>query len=176
MKITSIADINWDDVRALKPFNTFGNFTGVTYTHGAGRLRGHALKVWEGEVNNIDYVIYSYATPVAWHTPYSGWRVVVDSFSMMTSSRHQSQLWQLSQGSDVVTEVGFRWNWLSPAQVNMLIQLRDKTRYGRDYIIPRGQEQRTLSALLRGGHVVTTRVHGRDGYRLSPVTAERIAR
>lgn len=37
-----------------------------------------------------DYVVYSYATPIAWHVPGEGWTVPDVKYSV-TTSRHQAQ-------------------------------------------------------------------------------------
>jgi hypothetical protein len=36
----------------------------------------------------MDYVVYSYHTPIAWHTP-EGWYIVAQKFSQ-TTSKHQN--------------------------------------------------------------------------------------
>jgi len=38
----------------------------------------------------IDYTVYSYNTPIAWHSP-KGWHIVEQKFSN-TTSRHQSRV------------------------------------------------------------------------------------
>jgi hypothetical protein len=40
--------------------------------------------------SEIDYTVYSYNTPIAWHSP-KGWHIVEQKFSS-TTSRHQSRV------------------------------------------------------------------------------------
>lgn len=78
---------------------------GLRFTNATGSLSGHASTPCGfgmidpegpdyaqqrdcGEV--IDYTVYSYDTPIAWHTP-SGWHVVEQRFSVTTSC-HQGQV------------------------------------------------------------------------------------
>lgn len=66
----------------LSPPNTIGGF-GVD-TGWLGVVRATALNLADA-----DYVIYSYATPIAWHTHYGLW-VVPDVKYSVTTTRHQS--------------------------------------------------------------------------------------
>lgn len=49
----------------------------------AARLRADSTR------HGIDLIIYSYATPIAWHVRGAGWRVPDVTYSV-TTSRHQS--------------------------------------------------------------------------------------
>lgn len=72
-------------LRHLRPF-TGSNFYGTTSFEGFGRARrdlGHALAI-----ENADYIVYSYATPIAWHIGGS-WVMPHDRYSV-TTSKHQS--------------------------------------------------------------------------------------
>ena len=58
------------------------------------------LNVWESdkltesrEVSKEMYVVYSYGTPIAWHTQAYGWYVVEQKFSV-TTSKHQNYVRQ----------------------------------------------------------------------------------
>lgn len=62
--------------------------SGSRYSLGSGRLSGAALEVFYNEVNSLDYAVYSYGTPIAWHT-LEGWYVVEQKFSV-TTSKHQN--------------------------------------------------------------------------------------
>jgi hypothetical protein len=60
-----------------------------------GRLEGNALDMWHKDRPHIDYVVYSYATPIAWHFRYPGlWAVggwmIPDTTYSHTTTRHQS--------------------------------------------------------------------------------------
>jgi hypothetical protein len=78
---------------------------GLRFSNSTGSLSGHAsTPCGFGEIDPsgpdyahqrdcgevIDYTIYSYDTPIAWHTP-SGWYVVGQKFSTTTSC-HQGQV------------------------------------------------------------------------------------
>ena len=67
---------------------TASALSGSTYSLGAGRLRGEELEKFYQEVNFIKYAVYSYGTPIAWHT-LGGWYVVEQKFSQ-TTSKHQN--------------------------------------------------------------------------------------
>lgn len=70
-------------------------------THGAlsGRSRvvtgylpqtGQLPTKYHDELKGADYVVYSYATPIAWHA-YGAWVVPATKYSM-TTSHHQSRV------------------------------------------------------------------------------------
>ena len=61
-----------------------------TFAHiGAGRLQGKELATYEADRVGIDFIVYSYGTPIAWHTLNFGWYVVEQKFSV-TTSKHQN--------------------------------------------------------------------------------------
>lgn len=90
-----------DAIKNREPFKTGGSLLGDTITHGAGRLNPEELQKWQDAVNFIDYVIYSYATPIAWHVTIptvnaalepdkiEAWYIVPQKFSQ-TTTRQQS--------------------------------------------------------------------------------------
>lgn len=57
-------------------------------TANEGWLRGQALDTFRRDIKQIDYIVFSFYTPIAWHTPERGWVHVGKSFSSR-SSRHQ---------------------------------------------------------------------------------------
>ena len=57
---------------------------GSRYSLGSGRLAGQDLERLHADVNGATYFVYSYETPIAWHTP-EGWYVVSQKFSTTTS-------------------------------------------------------------------------------------------
>ena len=61
------------------------------YTPNAGRLdREEYAKLIEATSRpEWVYVVYSYGTPIAWHTDARGWYVVAQKFSV-TTSKHQN--------------------------------------------------------------------------------------
>ena len=61
-----------------------------TFAHtGAGRLQGKELATYDADKVGIDFIVYSYGTPIAWHTLNFGWYVVEQKFSV-TTSKHQN--------------------------------------------------------------------------------------
>jgi hypothetical protein len=82
-----------------KPFTTSGSFHAESVKgrlYGAGRLIGDDLEAFNQDNNAamIDYVVYSYATPIAWHTSDGRWHVVKQKFSP-TTSKHQGNLYMI---------------------------------------------------------------------------------
>ena len=61
------------------------------YTPSAGRLdREEYAKLIEASASEkFIYAVYSYDTPIAWHTSAQGWYVVAQKFSV-TTSKHQN--------------------------------------------------------------------------------------
>jgi hypothetical protein len=68
---------------------TASALSGSTYSLGGGRLGGKELATFEADVNGADYFVYSYGTPIAWHTLNFGWYIVEQKFSA-TTSKHQT--------------------------------------------------------------------------------------
>jgi hypothetical protein len=66
-----------------------GNFK--DYTPSEGRLNREEYALLESAMNEsrIAYVVFSYGTPIAWHTDARGWYVVAQKFSV-TTSKHQN--------------------------------------------------------------------------------------
>lgn len=78
-------------LRNREPFRTYGALYG--YKGNAGTL-GYLPDPWReqyyADANDIDYVVLSYATPIAWHTP-TGWTVPDVRYSV-TTSKHQGRI------------------------------------------------------------------------------------
>ena len=152
------------DALAGKPFKTYGSLYGVDYASGAGILSGHALRTYMADRDQIDYTILSYRTPIAWRTRDGQWTKVVDSFSV-TTAKHQGSLYRIPTDRTA----GMRHSWLTDTQralVSRMVQSGIKT------IIPRGQERRTVAALVRAGHLAPV-VDDGQMFALTPETAER---
>lgn len=79
-------------VTKREEFDTHGALSGRTYSLGSGIMRGETFERFCGDVRDLRYVIYSYATPIAWQTP-DGWVIPSDRYSA-TTSRHQSTVRQ----------------------------------------------------------------------------------
>lgn len=105
MAVVSIGYDNYADlmahIEAGKPFQNAGN-----------TLSGHAVKsvyayqdsgrmpqssgdygrfCLDAANGVIDYIIYSYSTPIAWHTTNAGWYDAVSRYSV-TTSKHQGKV------------------------------------------------------------------------------------
>jgi hypothetical protein len=52
-----------------------------------GRLNAEEFAQFKQDEIRVDYIVYSYGTPIAWHT-LGGWYVVEQKFSQ-TTSKHQ---------------------------------------------------------------------------------------
>lgn len=85
------------NIRDLIPFKTHGALCSESVSglgpFDSGRLRGKDEDAFRADMANIDYVVYSYATPIAWHTP-KGWYKVEQKFSV-TTSKHQGTLYMI---------------------------------------------------------------------------------
>lgn len=71
-------------------FTTSGSLSGESvrgYLPGTGRLVGADLDIARADDGNVDYVVMSYATPIAWHRITGAWHVVEQSFSVTTSQQ-----------------------------------------------------------------------------------------
>lgn len=84
-----------DAIVGREDFTTSGSLRGERHDpgsdftvapHGSGRLEGEDLLVWKVTGQSIDYIVRSYATPIAWHHA-GGWHVVSQSFSVTTSAQ-----------------------------------------------------------------------------------------
>jgi hypothetical protein len=66
-----------------------GNLWAETYSLGPGRLTGEPCRgATSRDANEIDYVVYSYGTPIAWHIEDGEWIIPDDKYSV-TTSNHQ---------------------------------------------------------------------------------------
>ena len=88
-------------IRDRKSFRTSGAFFGQTYPDGGlglgvaynSWLNDDEKQQWYTDCYHVDYAVFSYATPIAWHTP-NGWHVVDQKFSQ-TTGKHQSNLYMI---------------------------------------------------------------------------------
>ena len=88
-------------IRDRKPFRTHGAlFADTIGENGTGRLPYYPGNLtatddrlrWDTDKSSIDYIVFSYATPIAWHTTDGRWHKVSQKFSM-TTSHHQGRLY-----------------------------------------------------------------------------------
>lgn len=49
---------------------------------------------------SLDYVVYSYGTPIAWHDSATGWHIPADKYSV-TTSKHQGIVRRALVGEEV---------------------------------------------------------------------------
>jgi hypothetical protein len=54
-----------------------------------GRLNAEEFAQFKQDEIRVNYIVYSYGTPIAWHTDAEGWYVVSQKFSV-TTSKHQN--------------------------------------------------------------------------------------
>lgn len=81
-------------IRDREPFKTSGSLeAGDLAYYGTGRLDSHEIDAYYRDRATMDYIVYSYATPIAWHSE-NGWHVVTQKFSS-TTSKHQSNLYMV---------------------------------------------------------------------------------
>lgn len=121
-----------DTLADRAPFKTSGSLYGTpTDFFSAGRLRGHALRTFWADRDNMDYAVYSYGTPIAWHvkatdTVPAHWASVVDPFSVTTSKHKLALNFPARPGdADPVVPVGFNWSYLTEGQRSALRTLLD---------------------------------------------------
>jgi hypothetical protein len=87
-------------IRDREDFRTggslYGESTGRMSAWQSGYLSGDDLDQFRLDMLNIDYVVMSYSTPIAWHWTgedgSTGWHVVAQKFSA-TTSKHQGNLY-----------------------------------------------------------------------------------
>jgi hypothetical protein len=84
-----------DAIRNREEFKTHGSLMGTTHKSGAGRLNREENDLFVNDWCDIDYVVYSYATPIAWHNSKTGWHIVNQKFSV-TTTKHQGNLYNLN--------------------------------------------------------------------------------
>jgi hypothetical protein len=83
-------------IRDHRPFNTSGalsarEVTGLSVWD-SGQLSGSDLDRFREDCQRVRFVVYSYATPIAWFTEPGGWHRVEQKFSR-TTTKHQGNLY-----------------------------------------------------------------------------------
>lgn len=98
------SDIVTHALRGENAQTTTGNMSTDHFRVGFGRFatyRGNLPNIWYHILNKaaldgrISQIIYSYSTPIAWHDSRYGWIVPDVSYSITTSSKHQTHLYRL---------------------------------------------------------------------------------
>lgn len=101
IRTTTRSRVAAEAIRDRKDFRTGGAFygeeTGRLSQWNSGLLDGPDYDQFVIDMRFVDYVVWSYSTPIAWHwtnerSGESGWHVVAQKFSS-TTSKHQSNLY-----------------------------------------------------------------------------------
>lgn len=99
IRTTTRSRVAAEAIRDRLPFTTSGNFHGEAHPNGVSYLYSGYLRGLDAEAlrrdlaaRTIDYVVWSYSTPIAWHRTDGGWHIVSQSFSV-TTYKHQSNLY-----------------------------------------------------------------------------------
>jgi len=76
-------------------FNTYGALSGRNVDRNdmpiyTGQLPARFVDQFRADQDEIDYVVFSYVTPIAWHVNGKGW-VVPDTKYSVTTSKHQGK-------------------------------------------------------------------------------------
>lgn len=89
-------------IRDRVPFETYGALKATEETRvtawDSGRLTGPDLDRFNLDLDSIRYVVWSYATPIAWWSETNGWHRVAQKFSM-TTSHHQGKLYLMGDAA-----------------------------------------------------------------------------
>lgn len=94
LQLTTRGSAVAEAIRDGQPFVTSGALVGhprAASSH-PPYLNPAEREQWLADYQSVDYVVYSYSTPIAWHTPEGGWHFVDQKFSM-TTSHHQGRLY-----------------------------------------------------------------------------------
>ena len=98
-------------IRDRESFNTSGALRGRTVADGGlspygytGYLNDTETTKWRQDCYHIDYVVWSYNTPIAWHwsnetSGEEGWHIVDQKFSL-TTTKHQGNLYLIPRRED----------------------------------------------------------------------------
>ena len=83
-------------IERLEEFGTHGSLRGAKmdgFVY-SGRMPSEWAARLHDDAHRIDYVVTSYATPIAWHLVTGEW-IVPDTKYSVTTSKHQGQLWRI---------------------------------------------------------------------------------
>lgn len=94
MKISSRSIKVAQLIRDRVEFETYGS---LYAERGRGCPTGRLPAKWQAKLWNVTehsdaYVVYSYSTPIAWHTDADGWAIPSVKYSP-TTSKHQGKLY-----------------------------------------------------------------------------------
>lgn len=104
-------------IQNAQPFDASA-LSGEPIQYGATML-GMLPQVWAEDMReyDVDYVVYSYATPIAWRVRETGEWVTPEVFYSPTTSRHQTTVRQaLLCTIDPSSWRGYRLDWIDPEE------------------------------------------------------------
>jgi hypothetical protein len=82
----------WTFTDALKNRQAFTTPNGTLHAEpGRASHTGQLPAEYVPSARQADYVVYSYQTPIAWHTPYAGWLYPAERYSV-TTTKHQGRV------------------------------------------------------------------------------------
>ena len=126
------------------------NFYGENHTPGQyasrGRMPACGMKTLD-TIEEADFIVYSYWTPIAWHIPGEGWIIPPVSYSSSTG-RHMSYVRQAV------------WDEMSPRQLRdpwslgcsgKAADILSAIRYGHSYTRQKGERMAPLVAVVATG-------------------------
>lgn len=94
-RLTTRGPATAEAIRDRVPFTTSGALRAVAKGDSGfwntGRLSAAEYEMYHTTVDTMDYVVFSYNTPIAWHSA-AGWHKVAQRFSV-TTSKHQGNLY-----------------------------------------------------------------------------------
>lgn len=91
-----------EPLRELEPFTTHGSLHGEPYPLGTGYVSTGELpddwaRLFVARSHIIDYVAFSYHTPIAWHDRETGWVCPEERYSVSTSKQQGRIFTAISQ-------------------------------------------------------------------------------
>lgn len=102
-RLTTRSRATAEAIRDREDFVTSGSLRGITVMQpnrlgrwDSGQLAGTDLAWFYNDLPTIDYVVWSYSTPIAWWSEEFGWHRVGQTFSV-TTSKHQSNLYLIDR-------------------------------------------------------------------------------
>lgn len=85
----------YDYIARRESFKTYGSLRGerTSYADSMGYLPSeYVAKLQNDETKGyLSYIVYSYNTPIAWHSLKDGWHIPDTSYSV-TTSKHQNRV------------------------------------------------------------------------------------
>lgn len=86
----------WAEALANRTPFVAGSMKGTDQIGGTGRLPNDWARTFQARRDVIDFAIYSYGTPIAWHDTEAGWVMPDESYSSTTSKQQGKIRYALS--------------------------------------------------------------------------------